>query len=433
MAAKLIAREEWSRIGFILATIGSAVGLGNIWRFPYMAGANGGGAFLIPYIIGVVFFALPMMILMLHVGRKFKGSAITTLKKINPKFWVLGIIPLFLATCIISYYLVVTGWTLAYFIFSMGGYVEFNLFRASLNPLIFFVISLALTAVIVSKGIKRGIERASMILMPIFIVLLAGLAIYSMTLPGAFEGLGFYLSPDLSYLFNAQTWAMAFAQAFFSLSVGYGIILTYGSYLGKHTKIGKYASGIAGTDTLIALVGGLLIFPIVFSFGVAPTAGPELSFVTLPAIFQTMAFGFIIGSLFFFLLFIAAVTSAVSILEVGVAGLVDEIKWSRRKSVALLSILVFCLGVPSALTYYGEGFFIFGEPWLEFMDEFFGELILLASAIFAIVLTWFYRPIIFPHPSPLKRKLRIPQILNVLLKYIIPVVLLLILLLNLIT
>lgn len=432
MAAKLIAREEFSRIGFILATIGSAVGLGNIWRFPYMAGANGGGAFLIPYVIGVVFFALPLMILMLHVGRKFKGSAITTLKKINPKFWVLGIVPLFLSINIISYYLVITGWTLAYFVFSMGGYVEFNVFKASINPLLFFTISLVLTSLIVSKGIKRGIEKASMILMPIFIVLLACLAVYSMTLPGAFEGLNFFLSPDLTHLYNPQTWAMGFAQAFFSLSVGYGIILTYGSYLGRDTKIGKYASGIAGTDTLIALVGGLLIFPLVFSFGVAPTEGAELSFITLPAIFQTMAFGFIIGSVFFFLLFIAAITSAVSILEVGVSGLVDEVKWSRRKSVAILSALVFCLGVPSALSYYGEGFIIFGEPWLEFMDEFFGELILLASAIFSIVLTWFYKPLIFPHPTPLKRRLRIPQILDFLLKYIIPVVLILILVLNLI-
>lgn len=418
-----VKREEWSKIGFILASIGSAVGLGNIWRFPYMAGSNGGGAFLIPYILGVILFGMPLMIMELDAGRKFKGSVVTTLKQINRKMRFVGIISVVIALGVLSYYLVVTGWSLAYFVFSITGFLEFKSFVSGFMPLGFFIISLAITGVMVSLGIRKGIERMSTILIPVFVALLAVLAVYSLTLPGAGEGMGFYLAPDFGYLSNINTWIMGFSQAFFSLSVGYGILLTYGSYLRRGNGITKPAITVASADTIISILGGVVIFPIVFSFGLNPAAGPELSFVSMPAAFGSMPFGNIIGMAFFFLLFIAALTSAVSILEVGAATLVDELKWNRRKSVALLSMVVLGLGMPSAFSYVGEGIALMGMPFLEFMDAFLGSMLLLSSAVLCIAIMWFYKPEVFSIPIGRIAKLKIPQTVRFMLKYLIPFIL----------
>jgi NSS family neurotransmitter:Na+ symporter len=263
--------------------------------------------------------------------------------------------------------------------------------------------------------------------MPIFFVMLILLAINSLLLPGTAEALAFYLNPDFSHLSNMGTWLSAFGQAFFSLSVGYGILLTYGSYLRKESKITKYSIAIAGADTAVALIGGLMIFPIVFSFGLNPAAGPELSFISLPAVFQFMPYGILIGATFFMLLFIAAVTSAVSMLEVGVSSFIDEMEWSRLKSVLLFSSITMVLGIPSALSYFGSGIYISGIPFLDAMDYFFGMMLLISSALICIGIVWFYKPEVLNIPIGWASRLRIPQFVYRMLKYIIPFVLILML------
>jgi len=420
-------REEWSRVGFVLASIGSAVGLGNIWRFPYMVGSNGGGAFLITYLFGVILFGIPLMIMEMDAGRKFKGSVVTTLKQINKRSRFVGIIAIATSLGILSYYLVVSGWSLAYFIFSMTGFVEFKSFVTTLMPVLFFIVSLTAVGVIVSFGIKKGIEKTSTLLIPILVLLLLGLAAYSLTLPEAAKGISFYLNPNFDFLLDAKTWVFGFSQAFFSLSVGYGILLTYGSYLGNKRGITRPGIAISAADTMVAVIAGFVIFPVVFSLGLSPASGPELIFVSMPTAFGSMPFGSIVGAFFFLLIFIAAITSAVSMLEVGAAALIDELKWSRKKSVLLLSLILLITGMPSALSYIGDGLFLAGAPFLEFMDAFFGSMLLLTSAILCIVVMWFYEPEVFSIPIGRFAKLKIPQAVRFMLKYVIPVVLLAIL------
>ena len=413
---KFLKRDEWTKTGFILAGIGAAVGLGNIWRFPYMVGSNGGGAFLIPYIAGVVIFGLPLMFLELAIGRKFKGSVITTLKKINKRKWFVGLVPITVSLGILSYYLVITGWSFAYSVFSFTKYPDFSKFSSSFYPILFFVISLFIVGFTTSKGIKKGIERMATVLMPLFIVLVGSLSIYSLTLPGAHSGLHFYLTANFKYLLNINTWILGFSQAFFSLSIGYGILITYGSYLSDKDNIFKESLGIAIADTLIALVGGLLIFPIVFTFGLNPAAGSELSFISMPAAFTLLPFGKILGFFFFLLLFIAAITSAVSMMEVGISTFVDELKWTRKKSSVLLSIVIFILAIPSLLTYLGKGLFIKGVPFIEFADNLFGSLLLFSAALLCLTVLWGYKPE-FSHNH------KISNLIYAFLKYLVPAVL----------
>ncbi len=400
MSASPIARDQWTRLGFLLAAIGSAVGIGNIWRFPYMVGINGGGAFLIPYFVGVVIFSLPLMILEMDTGRHLKGSVMTVIRHVNKKYRWVGALPVVISLGVLSYYLVVTGWSFAYFLLSFQGYMLFEDFSSGILPLLAFVVSLGITGAVVWKGVKAGIERMSLILMPAFAGLLTLLAFYSLSLPGAQEGLAFYLTPDFAALGNLNIWVLGIVQAFFSLAVGYGILLTYASYLGESPKgtgfrIGRYALGIAGADTLIALVGGLIVFPIVFTFGISPDLGPALTFVSLPAVFQGMAAGAFIGAGFFLLLFIAGLTSAVSYMEVAASSLVDEFRWSRRKAVTFLLIPVGLAGAVTSFTYFGSGLNVFGTPLLEFLDISLGKLLLLSAALTTIVITRSYHPEVF--------------------------------------
>ncbi len=416
-------RENFSHLGFILASIGSAVGLGNIWRFPYMAGSHGGGAFLIPYFIGVVLFGIPLMLLELDAGRKFKGSIITTLKQINPRVKWVGVIAMVISLGTLSYYMVITGWSLAYFLYSFAGYPSFTAFTGSLQPLIFFMVSVLVIGFIASAGVKKGIETTCKYLMPFFILLLAGLALYAVMLPGWSEGILFYLSPDFSRLLNIDVWLMGLSQAFFSISVGSGILLTYGSHLGETDPITKPAVIISGADTLIAVLAGFLIFPVVFSMGLNPAAGAELSFVSLPMAFGSMAFGNIIGLLFFLLLFIAAITSAVSMFEVSASVMEDELGWTRKRAVKLLSMVIVIAGLPSALSYVGPGITAMGLPFIDLMDALMGQALLLSSAILSISIIWFYNPEVLSVPVGWLVRLKIPQAVRLLLKYVIPFVL----------
>ena len=381
-----MAREEFTKYGFILAAIGSAVGLGNIWRFPYLVGKSGGGAFLIPYFIGVILLGAPLLFFELGVGKHYKTSVISAFGKINPRLKHFGWIPIITAFLVLSYYLVIMGWTAMYSLFSLAGqYPQFSDFTQTHASLALFAIMLFFVTLVVVRGVKHGIEGVSKKLMPIFFVMLVALFINSLFLPGFMDGIRFYLTPDFAQLKNIDIWVLGFGQALFSLSVGQGIMLTYGSYMKKKQGIVNASAWIIFADAIIAVMAGFIIFPIVFTFGLNPAAGPELAFITLPQIFSSMSYGYLIGAMFFFLLFIGALTSAISILEVPVAALIDEFKFKRKNAAMLTSGALLIVGMPSALSYSGYDITLFGMKFLDAADHYVGSILVLVSSLILAV------------------------------------------------
>lgn len=399
------ARENWgSRFGFIMAAAGSAVGIGNIWRFPYTAGTNGGGAFLIIYLAIVIAFGISVAIAEMLVGRAAQRNPVGAFRALGGGAWPLvGYAGVLTGFVILSFYIVVAGWTLAYILFMASGSLHttdskvltdaFGGFVADpVRPIIYSGVFMALTAWIVGGGIARGIERWNKILMPSLFVILLILVIRSLTLPGATEGLRFFVSPDFSKV-TSRTFYDAIAQVFFSLSIGMGTLLTYGSYLSKKENLPQAALSVALIDTGVAVLAGLMIMPAVFAFGFNPSAGPGLTFVTLPAVFASMPAGNLFGVLFFALLAIAALTSAVSILEPLVAYFVDEHGASRHRTVILASLVCFALGVPASLSFgIGAGFTIAGKNWFDLMDFLANNLMLpLGGLCTALFVGWIWK------------------------------------------
>lgn len=420
-----LTREKWSSsLGFILASIGSAVGLGNIWRFSYIVGANGGGAFLIPYFIAVFLFGLPLMILEFAMGRHFKTSVVPTFSSIGKKFLWAGLILVLIMGIILSYYLVITSWVLAYsFFFISGMSVPFATFTSSYSPLLFFLISGAISLLVVRAGVTRGIERLSKFLIPLLFAMLIVLLAFSLFLPGAMRGIEFYLTPDFSKLLDPFVWTAAFGQAFFSLSVGQGIMLTYGSYLEKE-KIVKSATIITVSDLIAGLLSGFVVFTIVFSFGLDPASGVKLAFVTLPPIFQKMSFGTFLGAMFFLLLFFAALTSAVSMLEVPVATLIDSYGFKRENATSIVSVIIILMGLPSALSYTTLKLELFGTPLLDLKDFAFGTIgIIAAGFILSTIAGWFLDPVILFKEMEGSRRMQ--RFFLLIIRYFIPFILLL--------
>jgi len=353
-------RENFSStFGIIAAAAGYAVGLGNIWRFPYVAGENGGGAFLLIYIFIVLILGIPLLISEMMIGRRAQANVIGSFKKLGPKSSIIiGIIGLLAAFIILSFYSTVGGWTIHYIYASISGEVfkldyqqYFTNFKdKSFLPLLWQVIFLIMTAIIILGGVKKGIENCSKVLMPLLILMLIILMIRAVTLPGSKSGIDFFIKPDFSKV-TGKTFLAAMGQAFFSLSIGMGAMLTYGSYIKKDQNLTFIGFSITIADTLIAILAGFVIFPTLFSFNVAPNQGPGLIFVTLPAIFDQMPWGAGFSTLFFILLLIASLTSSISLLEVIVAVLKEELKWSRTLSTIITTILVMCLGVFTTLSW----------------------------------------------------------------------------------
>jgi neurotransmitter:Na+ symporter, NSS family len=388
-------RGQWgSKFGFIMAAAGSAVGLGNIWRFPYITGQNGGGAFVLIYIICVLLIGVPLLFSEIGLGRFTKKGTIGAFKDTGAgPFWMgLGaILALLVSFFVLSYYGVIAGWTIGYVLKTLSGSTEpFAEFVA--NPLytipLLGVFILA-TIFIVQGGVSGGIEKAAKILMPILFILIFLVAIRSLTLEGAMAGVEFYLKPDFSKI-TANSILAALGQAFFSMSIGWGIMITYGSYLSKDTNLVSSGVWVGLMDTGIALVAGFMIFPAVFAFGKSPEAGPTLVFQVLPEIFSSMPGGTIIGASFFLLLTVAALTSSISMLEVPSSYFIDEKKWSRKKTTWILGVLVFIIGVPSALSSGGMKFFtelhldIFGNSingFMDILDYFFGTFFIVVVAL----------------------------------------------------
>ncbi len=384
--------EQWSsRTGFILAAVGSAVGIGNIWRFPAVLGQNGGGAYLVPYLLAIFLCALPLMILEIAMGRHFRGTVVSAFGAVRPDLRTVGWLLFGVNLLVLSYYLVIAGWTLGYFLFSLAGSeIAFDLFTAGWLPVVAFAATAAISGIVVSRGIRKGIERVSTWAIPVSIGILVVLAGYGATLPGFGAGIAFLFSPDFSVLFDPLIWSAAFGQAFFSLSVGTGILLTYGAYVDREQGLPLSSLVITVVDVAVALLAGVVIFPLVFSFSLAPVAGAELAFTTLPAAFEILPGGRLIGPAFYLVLFFAALTSSVSMLEVGVSAVRESFGMSRARSGALLTGAVLALGLPSALSYSAVDLRLGGLRVLDLMDETIGTLGLPVTALLlAVTFTWF--------------------------------------------
>lgn len=344
-----------SRLGIIAAAAGSAIGLGNIWKFPYITGQYGGAAFIIIYLICIALIGMPVMLSEFALGRRAQKNAIGTFKKLAPNtpWFLTGWLGLVAAFVILAFYGVVAGWTMAYVWKSilnqfagMDAETITNTFVGMITnpvqPIIWQVLFMALTAGIVLGGIKDGIEKYTKILMPLLLVIILILDIRAITLPGGGAGVSFLLAPDFSKL-SALAVMQALGHAFFTLSLGMGTMITYGSYISQHENLGTTTMQVTIADTVIALMAGLAIFPAVFAFGIEPSAGPSLVFITLPNVFNQMAGGYFFSILFFFLLAVAALTSSVSILEVVVAYFDEELNMDRVKAtiIAATSITIF--------------------------------------------------------------------------------------------
>lgn len=388
-------RGQWSsKIGFIFAAAGSAIGLGNIWRFPYVAGENGGAAFVLVYLACVVLICLPYMFAELALGRNTEKNPVGAIRAITPgSLWiVIGILGVLTGIFILSFYAVVAGWTFGYiFKLFMAEPTPFKEFIASPRTVIgLTALFILFTVLVVYGGVSNGIERWSKLLMPLLFILMILLILRSVTLPGASAGLEFLLKPDFSKI-TGKTFLAALGQAFFSLSLGMGLMITYGSYLSKKDNILTSALWIASLDTLVALLAGLMIFPALFALGKEPNAGPALVFIVLPEMFQEIPLGNFIGAAFFLLLSIAALTSTISLLEVPVAYLVDEKRWKRKYTVWVVGAFALLLAIPSALSQGAVGWLgnIGGKDFLSLMSFLWGDISLaLGGLLLSIYIGW---------------------------------------------
>lgn len=358
-----------SRLGILAAAAGSAIGLGNIWKFPYITGQNGGAAFILVYLACIVLVGLPIMLTEFALGRRTHKNAVGAFKELEPnKPWYLsGVVSVSTAFIILSFYAIIAGWVFSYLGRAASGKLinvapdqlgdYFGaIISSGTEPVVLTFVVLALTASIVILGVKTGIEKCSKILMPVLLLILIGLMIRSVTLDGASKGLEFLFKPDFSKLTKAGV-LEALGHSFYSLSLGMAIIMTYGSYIDKKENLLKLAVQVTIADTLIALMAGVVIFPAVFAYGLEPGQGPGLIFVTLPAVFKAMPFGAFFETLFFLLIGIAALTSTISLMEVVVAFVTEQFNIGRKKATVLISLALFALSIPSTLSF---------GPWAEF-------------------------------------------------------------------
>lgn len=428
-------QERFSSAGFIIAAIGSSVGLGNIWKFPYITGENGGAAFFLLFILCLIIIGLPVLLAELAIGRSSRASAATAFAKITgKKGWnAVGILQIIAPFIILSFYVIIAGWTLHYAMLSFSGQLfkdndysaVFSHFSSGYLPIIWQGLSIILTAWVVIKGVSNGIEKFNKILIPGMIVLLIILMIRALTLPGAAAGVNFFLKPDFASL-SPEAALIALGHAFFSLSLGMGILMTYGAYVDKEQSLGTATLAIGAGDLIYAFIAGLIIFPTTFSFGIAPDKGPSLIFEALPAAFSAMPGGTFFAGLFFLLLAIAAITSAVSLLEVPVAYSKERWGWTRTRSVWVMSVLVFLLGLPSALSLgLAKNITLFGVSFFDAMDFVASNILLpVIGLIVTIFAGYFWKNI--AEETGLNKKWF--KVWLFMLRYIAPVLVLLVLL-----
>ena len=439
-------RGSFSRVGFILAAAGSAVGLGNLWKFPYTVGENGGGLFVLVYLLSVVVIALPVLMAEVTLGRHTGKNPVGAFNAIRPGApwkWVgyLGVASGFM---ILSFYSVIAGTTLGYFFKAVSGQFQNASTESAAvmytgfvqNPwaqILVLTVFIVLTIYVVAKGVSGGIEKFSKILMPMLLGILLLLLVRSLTLKGAAKGVEFYLKPDFKALKPGIIIA-AMGQAFFSLSLGMGTMITYGSYVPKKENIATSAGWIAFFDTLIAIVAGFIIFPAIFSQGIDPASGSGVMFNVLPVLFDKMPLGALFGPLFFLLLSIAALTSTISILEVPVAFAIDEKGWDRKKAAYIIGGIALLIGIPSALGQGAVAFFtnlpLLNMSFLDLWVEIWGNLSLSIGALFiALFVGWSWKTKnAIAEMRQGAGNLRLAGLWGFMLKYVSPVLVLAILL-----
>lgn len=436
-------REQWqSHRGFLLAAVGSAVGLGDIWRFPYVAGENGGGAFLLVYLLIVLLIGVPLLLGEFALGRRMQSESATAVARLLPssRWRHAGVIGVIAAGLILAYYAVIAGWVFRYaarYLSSSAPALASGGFAASfeayvsrpLEPLAWQLLGMVLTTAVIAKGVEKGIEKVSLWLMPVLALLLIGLAVRSATLPGFDQGLAFLFQPDWSLLAGPGLYVAAMGQAFFSIGLAMGVMVTYGSYQPTTRPLPAATVAIALADTLFGVIAGLAIFPAVFSFGLDPAQGTGLIFVVLPQVFAQMPGGGLLGATFFLLLAIAALTSMVSLLEVPVAYAIQRWGWSRQHASLRLGALLFVLGIPASLGFgTWAGLPLPGERnLLDAMDFFAVELLLPINGILlAVLLGWLWPRREALQAADLLDK-RLGRIWHFCLRYLVPVLLVVVL------
>ncbi len=407
MPATVSIHGQWStRLAFILAATGSAVGLGNIWRFPYIAGDNGGGAFVLVYLACILLIGLPIMMGEILLGRRGRQSPINTMltlareEGLSRGWGLMGWIGVLAGFLILSFYSVIAGWALSYvFKAGTGSFTGLDaegsaeMFGAMLATpeglLAWHTIFMVMTAMVVARGVRSGLERAVTILMPALVVLLIILVGYSMAQGAFMDGLRFLFRPDFGAL-TPNAVLLAMGQAFFTLSLGMGAIMVYGSYLSSEASIGKTSGSVVAADTTVALLAGLAIFPILFAAGLSPEQGPGLIFVTLPLAFGEMPFGLFFGTLFFVLLVFAAWTSAISLIEPAVAFMVENLQLSRVFATTVVAMLAWTLGIAALLSLnVWSGYTLFDKAALDILDYLTANIMLpLGGFLIALFVGW---------------------------------------------
>ena len=387
-----------SSFGVLVALAGSAVGLGNLWRFPYLVGENGGAAFIIIYLGFVCLLGIPVLLSEFIVGRRSQANARGAFSRLAPgsRWSVVGTLAVLCCTLVISFYSVVGGWGVEYFFkalrfeFTKGNNGElsemFSTFTASSwQPLICHTIFLLTTALIVISGVKNGIEKFSKVMMPVLFVIMIGIAIRSLTLSGADAGIDYLFKPDWSKV-TSNTFLSALGQAFFSLSLGSGMVITYASYVSKKANISLLSIETAAADTIFALIAGCAIMPAVFAFGISPGEGPGLVFITLPHIFGKLPLGGIIAILFFLALLLAALTSSISVMEVIVAFCMEEFKLKRKTAVGLTFGVIWVLGCLCSLSLGVLGDWkIFGKTIFDLFDYTSANVLMLLGGLLVVI------------------------------------------------
>lgn len=430
-------RDTFSgKIGVIAAAAGSAIGLGNIWRFPYVTGVNGGGAFLLVYVSFVLAIGFPVMLAELSIGRRAQKNALGSFKALAPgKPWYLvGLMGIVSAFLILAFYSTIAGWTLEYLVKALGNSFSnkssdalrqsFEVFQSgSFRPLLWQAVFMFLTAYIIYSGVQKGIEKYSKILMPILFLLIIIMSIRSVSLPGSVAGLKFLFKPDFSKI----TWQVVLAalgQAAFSLSIGMGTLITYGSYVKKDNNLPSIAFQVSVADTLVAILAGVMIFPAVFAFSIDPAEGFGLAFIVLPNIFAQMPGGYFFAIFFFILLAIAALTSTVSVLEVVVAYFSEELKMSRTKATIIGAVAINVLGVFATLSFGPlKNFLIFGKTLFGWFDYLSANVLLPLGATFIVLFVGWYlgkKAFVEEITSGGQYRIRIAGILIIILKYLAP-------------
>ncbi len=426
-----------SKFGVIAAAAGSAVGLGNIWRFPYVLGENGGGAFLLVYLAFIFGIGLPVMLSEFIIGRKAQLNAFGAFKKLAPgKYWhIVGVLGIIAAFLILAFYSTIAGWTLEYIFKALTNSFQgnnadklkesFEVFRSgTIRPVLWQLVFMALTAGIVLMGVKKGIEKYTKLLMPLLAVLIIIMGIRSVTLPGASKGLAFLFHPDFSKI----TWKVvleALGQAAFSLSIGMGALITYGSYIQKENNLTVTAFQVAIADTVIAVLAGVMIFPAVFAFNIDPTEGFGLVFIVLPNIFEQMVGGYFFSVIFFILLAIAALTSTISLLEVVVAYFSEELKMTRKKATLIGTVAISAIGVFCTLSFGSlSNVKIFNQTIFGIFDWVTANLFLPFGALLIVLFLGWYlgkKVMIEQITNQGQIKVKVMHILIFLIKYIAPV------------